>query len=150
MSGVNAWLLNLGAGLHAAVGERELIHVLPDTPTLFEVPRAPRYCRKVLVWQGAVVPLMDLSMRLIASPLVMQETLGLVVVTAYQRQPDQAVRYGALLLNAPPVRIRVSDAQACNLPEPASAWRRLAVACFEQGDSGPVPVLDLGFVFSTP
>ncbi len=49
MSDVNAWLLHLGNGLHAAVGELEMIHVLPDFPTLFDIPGSPAYARQVLV-----------------------------------------------------------------------------------------------------
>ena len=48
MSEVNAWLLDLGEGLHGAVGALEMVHVLPDAPALFKIPRSPAYCREVL------------------------------------------------------------------------------------------------------
>lgn len=150
MSEANAWLLDLGRGLHAAVGELEMVHVLPDAPTLFEVPQTPDYCRQVLVWQGEVLPLMDVAMRLVARPASESGSRGLIVVTAFQQYPGAAPRHGALLLSTAPVRIRVNDAQACELPESQPVWRRLAVACFEHSDRGPVPVLDLRALFSLP
>jgi len=148
MSEVNAWLLDLGEGLLAAVGQLEVVHVLPDAPTLFEIPQSPSYCRKVLVWETEMLPLMNLAMRLLGRTVA--ESRGLVAVTAFQAYPGAQPCYGALMLDAPPVRIRVSDSQACDLPDAQSGWRRLAIACFEQSGRGPVPVLDLAKVFSLP
>ena len=150
MSEVNAWLLDLGGGLHAAVGGLELNHVLTDAPILFDIPQTPDYCRQVMVWQGEVLPLMDVAMRLTARPSSANASLGLIVVTAFQEYPGATSRHGALLLNTAPVRIRVNDAQACELPESQPGWRRLARACFEHSDLGPVPVLDLRTLFSLP
>jgi len=150
MSEVNAWLLDLGSGLYAAVGEPEIIHVLPDVPTLFAVPQAPAHCRQVLVWQGAIVPLMDIATRLVGRPNGVTAAGGRIVIAAFQERPGAPARQGALLLNAAPVRIRVNDDQACELPQAPPAWRRLAAACFEHSQRGPVPVLDLPAVFSVP
>lgn len=148
MSEVNAWLLDLGEGLHGAVGALEMVHVLPDAPALFEIPRSPAYCREVLVWQGEIMPLMNLAMRLLGRPVA--ESRDLVAVTAFQEYSGAEPRYGALVLSAPPVRIRVNDSRACELPEAQPDWQRLAIACFRRSDLGPVPVLDLGKVFSPP
>ena len=141
MSEVTAWLLDLGDGLHAAVGEREMIHVLPDPPPLFEIPRSPAYCRKLLIWQDELLPLMNLAGRVAARPVAPAEGQpgpdGLVAIAAYQPHPGEA-----------PARIGVSDADACGLPEALGAWRRYAISCFEHADIGPVPVLDLRSVFS--
>jgi chemotaxis signal transduction protein len=150
MSEAGAWLLDLGGGLFGAVGEREMVHVLPDRPVLQEIPQSPGYCRKVLVWQGEVLPLMDLAGRLAARPRVSEGRPELIAVTAFQQQPGAAPRHGALVLNAPPVRVRVHDAQACELPEPQRRWQRLSIACFQHPDHGPVPVLDLPRVFLLP
>ena len=154
MSTVNAWMLDLGGGLHAAVGEREMIHVLPDAPTLYQIPQSPSHCRQVLVWQGTVLPLMDLSKRLPAgisdTPDTAIGSRELVVITAFQGHPGDEPRHGALLLRGMPVRIRVSDTDACDLPEPLQPWRPYAIACFDHSGTGPVPVLNLHGVFSLP
>lgn len=150
MSEVNAWLLDLGAGLHAAVGQLEMVHVLPDTPTLFEIPQSPAYCRQVFVWQGEVLPLMDVARRLAARPPSVNGSRGQIVITAFQEYPGAASRHGALSVSTAPVRIRVNDSQARALPESQPGWRRLAIACFEHPDRGPVPVLDLRRLFSLP
>lgn len=147
MNEVSAWKLDLGAGLSAAVGEREMIHLLSDPPALFEIPRSPSYCRNVFVWQGRILPLMDIPLRLLGYRTIGQ---GLMAVVAFQKYPNSKIRYGSLLLNSPPQRIRVDDRQACDLPESPTGWRDLAIACFEQAQLGPVPILDLPSVFSLP
>lgn len=148
MSEANAWLLDLGNGLHAAVGELEIVYVLPDPPTLFEIPRSPTYCRKVLVWQGEILPLMNLAMRL--SVPAMPKNRKHVAITVFQDYPGSASHYGALSLGGLPVRIRVNDSFACELPDPQQEWHQLAIACFKLANQGPVPVLDLRQVFSLP
>ncbi len=148
MKAVSAWLLDLGEGLHAAVGEQEMIHVLPDPPTLFQIPRTPPYARQVMVWQDEVLPLINLRLRL-AMPMAPERPM-LVAVMAFQDHPGAAPRHGALKLGGPPVRIGVNDSLACELPEPQSDWRQLALACFEHANIGPVPVLDLHRLFSPP
>jgi len=152
MSSVDAWLLNLGDGLHGAVGEREMIHVLPDAPTLYQIPQSPGYCRQVLVWQGEVLPLMDLAKRLpcgmLGTPDGVVGMRDLVVIAAFQEHPGEAPRHGALLLRGMPVRIAVSDADACELPASLRAWRPYLLSCFAYSNVGPVPVLDLRRVFS--
>jgi hypothetical protein len=148
MSEVNAWLLDLGGGLLAAVGELEMVHMLPDDPELFEIPQSPAYCRNVLVWQGEILPLMNLASRVLDRPV--KENRNLVAITAFQEYPGAEVRHGALILHAPPERIRVNDSHACDLSGFQTVWRRLALACFEYTDRGPVPVLDLCNLFLLP
>ena len=152
MRAVNAWLLDLGGGLHAAVGELEMIHVLPDPPTLFEIPQTPDYCRRVLVWQGEVLPLLDLAERLSAGTVGRAGPLAgardLVAIVAFQRHPGDQPRHGGLLLRGMPVRIAVTDADACELPESLQAWRPCAASCFSNSTVGAVPVVDLHRVFS--
>jgi chemotaxis signal transduction protein len=152
MTEVNAWLLNVDAGVPAAVGELEMVHLLPDAPTLYEIPRSPGHCRKVLVWQDAVLPLLDLNARLsLAGTAVTAEGQGVhaqIALCAYRAAPGAAQQLGALLLRDIPHRIRVRDADARELPEALLAWRPYAISCFEHATLGPIPVLDLYRVFS--
>lgn len=147
MSEANAWLLEFSEGLLAAVGERQMVHLLPSDTALFEVPRSPVYCSRLVIWHEQILPLMDLGLRLLGRPMVNQ---GLLAVVAFPGSRSTQTSHGALLLNAPPVRLRVNDSQACVLPDSLQIWRQLAVACFEQAEIGLVPVLDLAMVFSHP
>ena len=150
VSEVGAWLLPLGGGLHGSLGEQEIVHVLPDRPLLQEIPQSPAYCSTVLIWEGEVLPVMDLAVRLAGPARALAERLETFAVVAFRAQPDVAPRHGALVLSAAPVRIRVGDEQACELPEPRSRWQPLSMACFRHPDHGPVPVLDLPRVFLLP
>ena len=140
----NAWLLDFGQSLRAAVGARVLLQIF-DNPQLHEVPCTPAYCRSVLPWQGRLLPVMDMAARLTDTP----QAQRLVAVAGYQERPEVPVRFGALLLSAPPVAIAVSDAQSCPLPEQLPGWGQLSLSCFDhQGEA--VPVLHLGRIFGRP
>ena len=139
-----AWVLMLDGQLRAAVGERELVHVI-ETPALLAVPRSPSYCRQVLVWNDTVLPAMDVAVWLRGQPAQRQQTLA--GVFAYQARPGAEPEYGALLLAGIPARTRVADDQACGLPKQPGHWRTLAIACFKQGKQ-PIPILDLPYIFS--
>ncbi len=140
----NAWLLDFGHSMRAAVGTRVLLQIL-ENPPLHEVPCAPAYCHRVLSWQGRLLPVMDVAARLAGAP----QARKLVAVAGYQEQPDEPVHFAALLLSAPPVAIAVSDAQSCPLPEEFAGWSQFSLSCFDhQGEA--VPVLHLGRIFASP
>jgi hypothetical protein len=120
-----AWVLMLDSQLRAAVGERELAHLI-ETPTLLEVPRSPFYCRRVLVWNDTLLPAMDLAAWLREQPAQGRQTLA--GVFAYQTRPGADPEYGALLLAGIPTRARVADEQVCALPDPSAQWRSLAIS----------------------
>ncbi len=143
-SRANAWLLDFGHGLCAAVGTRVLVHLIDD-PKTYEVPCTPAYCREVAIWQNRLLPVMDMSARLGGSALQSR----LLAVAAYLDQPGDTLRFGALRLAAPPRALSVEDAQACSLPDQPAAWTEFAMSCFEY-QRAPVPVLHLARVFSRP
>lgn len=144
MSGTKAWLLDLGASNWAAVGARELLHLI-DTPLTYEIPYTPAYCRRAVFWQDRLLPVMDVAGRL---GYEMQSGPFLAVV-GYQLVRGEFPQFGALTLASPPRQVAVSDEQACVLPEEALRWKTLAISCFDhQGNA--VPVLNLSKIFDAP
>lgn len=144
MADSTAWLLELDSQMYAAVGELEIIHLL-QSPPLHVIPKAPFYCNSVLVWQDRIIPLFDLLAWLEGYPL--PRAHDTVAICAYQPQPGASLHYGALSLATIPVRVRLSDEQACTLPTQAGGWRELAIACVE--DAGrTIPIIDLPYIFS--
>ena len=142
MAEATAWLLTLDAELWAAVGEREMIHLI-QSPRVFEIPDAPTYCRRVLLWEAEIVPVMDLAAWLRERRAA--STPARVGIVAYHA--SSGIAYGALPLQAVPARRRVSDDQACALPEQPPGWARIALSCFREGDRA-VPILDVHYLFS--
>lgn len=140
----NAWLLDFGQSVRAAVGARILLQII-DNPKLLDVPCTPPYCRSVMSWQGRLLPVMDMAARLHGLP----QTPHYLLVVGYQDSPDEPMRYGALLVSAAPVAIAVGDAQSCPLPEQPAGWGRYACSCFEY-QGAAIPVLHLGRIFSSP
>lgn len=142
MSRMNAWLLDFGDACLAAVGTREVLHLV-DKPFTFSVPCTPGYCNRVVLWQERLLPVMDIAARVGAQPC---SSAPFLAVIGYQRQRGEYPQFGALVLAAPPKQLAVSDESACRLPETNSVWRGLSISCFEHQGS-PVPVLDLCRLF---
>ena len=144
MAEASAWLLALDPALRAAVGEREMVHMV-QFPVLFEIPDAPSHCLQVMLWQEEIVPVLDVAAWLRGGRAA-AAAYPLVGIFAYQAAPA-TIAYGALPLESAPLRRRVSDEQACALPEQPAAWARIAHACFRDGER-KVPVLNLRYLFS--
>ena len=143
MSRMNAWLLDFGGSCQAAVGTRELLHLV-DMPATFAVPCTPGYCGRVVLRQERLLPLMDIAVRRGGA----SRTTSFLGVVGYQQQRGEYPQFGALALAAPPRQLAVTDDQACRLPEADSAWRELAISCFEH-QGMPIPVLNLNRIFGS-
>lgn len=143
-SRTNAWLLNFGHDLRAAVGARVLLHVI-DNPKLHAVPCTPAYCHNVISWQGQLLPALDMASLLDDIP---QAPL-LLAIAAYQDHSENVTRFGALLISTPPTAISVGDTQSCPLPDQAKSWNKYALSCFDYEDAA-IPILNLARIFSPP
>jgi hypothetical protein len=144
MPQMNAWILDFGMGYTAAVGGREVLHLI-DIPASYVVPCTPAYCNSVLFWQNRVLPLMDMASRV--GDVALQAPFAAVV--GYQKARGEFPQFGAIQLLSPPVHVAVDDEQACELPPEAEIWRDLSISCFKyQGRA--VPVLNLNRLFATP
>lgn len=142
MSSMNAWLLDFGDSCQAAVGTRELLHLV-DTPATFEVPCTPIYCRHVVLWQDRLLPVMDIAARIGVAPRI----ASLIAVVGYQQHRGEYPQFGAIMLAAPPQQLSVSNEQTCPLPSQSSGWQELSISCFEHQGT-PVPILNLSYIFS--
>ena len=147
MESCNAWMVTLRGDRRAAVGERELVHVLPDPPELFPVLKAPRHCRQVFLWQGLVVPVFDLSQWLGDGPDDTDN--GYLGVFRYRPNPGEALHYGSLVIEGAPRQVLVNDNQACDPPDGREPWHQVAHACFDYAGR-PVPILNLARLFGCP
>jgi len=148
--GKSAWLLNLGGGHYGAVGQLHLVHLVA-APPCSDIPYSPFYCQKVFVWQGNILPVMDLTSRLAGHPVLLEEDGdSLMGIVAFQETAEESPQYGGILLSAPPLRIDVTDEQATDLPEHPAGWLILGSACFEHPKHGPIPILNLPAIFSPP
>ena len=141
MAAANAWLLDLGDAMHAAIGMRELVQII-EAPITFAVPLTPAHSSNVMFWQKRMVPVLDLSIR-----LDNKASKGkLMAIVGYHDAANQTAGLGAIILAAPPVRIAVDDAQACTLDEDMARWHELANSSFKQ-EREVIPVLHLSRLF---
>jgi hypothetical protein len=144
----NGWLLYLNGGLRAAIGLRQMLYVLPDEPVTYTVPKTPAHAARVLVWQGHLLPLIDLHVyhcgggRFDSGASNSQAMVG-VVACATGSESESSTTFGAFLMSRAPDRIQVSDSQVCGLPDEPATWAAIAASCFRHPLLGPVPILDL-------
>ncbi len=138
-----AWRLRLSSDCQIAIGEREMIHLLQN-PNLLPIPNAPPYCRFVAIWQGQVLPVLDVAAWLTGRPARSQvEILGVVVYS-----DEDEVHHGAIALDQIPSRTEVSDDQQVHeLPDPR--WDAVTLSCFAEGEV-IYPIVALEALFSRP
>lgn len=146
---VPAWIISITDNVSVAVGEFELIHILPDNPILFNVPTAPYYCQQVFIWQHKIIPIMNLAARFGLDNPAMTYDDFVVGIFAYRAEKTGLFEYGALLLTATPYRTEVSDEQACPLPTDLFAWKHYVRCCFQDTETQKaIPILNLERLFA--
>lgn len=139
-----AWMLSFDAKHVAAVGVREVLHVA-YAPKLMAIPQTPPHCNHVTAVEGRLLPAWDVAAWLgVAMP---GRGSPLCAIIGYQENRGAPVQLGALLIDAPPARIVVSDNDASPLPPTPSRWRAIALSCVRYGER-PVPILDLRLMFA--
>jgi hypothetical protein len=150
-----AWLLTLDGGLHVAVGERELMHIVSDEVERVFVPRTPVHTSELIVWQNRLLPLFNVAAALREEDTATEATAEatqrggtIIVIAAYQASSESQVEFGALPVRGLPERIEVDDDSGCELPSDPPGWRRFAHSCCEHERHGAVPILDLHRMFA--
>lgn len=145
-----AWVLNFGAGVQAAVAYHEMSQILLS-PDLFPVPMAPSYCNHVLILRNRLLPVINMSRLLapIARPDQVHEDEedDIVGIAVYQTAPNTPLHSVAMHLIELPQSIVVTDEMACEPPS-NPLWELFSIACFEYEDRA-VPLLDLAVLFSS-
>lgn len=149
-SGCRAWLLPFGEGRHAAIGEYELVHIIPDWVRLQSIPLCPVHCHKVFMWQGQLIPVFDpqawFRPQDTSAADATQDIIPIMCIVAYE-DDKRTVGYGGIMLSALPFRTTVLDDQLCDYPDDNDRWSAIAVSCFSDSVGGQAPVLDLPRIF---
>lgn len=142
MTTSKAWLLECGSSLAIAVGDHEMAEFVQQQG-FYTVPGAPEYCSGVIVWQGNIVPVMDLAT--LHDPVAASRPDGsYLCILNYQSAPNTPLQYLAVGVTASPQKILVDDQHACELPDHlgTSVLGQVCLACFNR-DELPVMILDI-------
>lgn len=151
MTTATAWLLPVTDQFTAAIGEFELVHILPELPVFFPVPCAPAYCSSVILWQDKLIPVMDLAQRFQLTNSQKEASTLILGIVVFWLQDKKTVEYGALRLSGIPNRCTVDDAQVRPLPDNIQHMSGYIQSCFENTQNlRTVPVLHMGQLFSSP
>jgi len=141
-----AWMLPVAGGGHAAIGEQEMVHIIPEWVRLQSVPHCPGHCHKVFIWQGQLIPVFDLHAYIHPQDSTTADNTPIICIVAYENN-NHETGYGGLLLCAIPYRTDVTDDQLCAYPDAGGRWNHISVSCFSDTAGGPTPVLDLPRMF---
>lgn len=144
MSNVTAWFIHVAIEFPAALGERELMHIV-ETPALERVSQTPCHCQYILVWEDELLPVTDLKAWLIGEAT--DPSIAKVGIVGWQEAYETTPHYGALLFSDIPRRITVADEHACALPPEPVRWQDIAIWCF-QHEERVGPILDVPRIFS--
>ena len=144
MTNAVAWILPLPGNAWIALGNLELVHVLPDVPARSAID-GPVFMNEAVSWGGGTIPVFDAG-KFSRGIEKISDTVYYGVVR-YRPAPSSPQQFGALKMAAIPQRVAVDDQMACDLPESHHHWRPFSVSCFTL-DGRPVPVLDLARLFS--
>lgn len=144
MSESTAWILDVGQSIRIAIGDLEMVH-LEEQPKLHAIPKTPDYCQHVFIWQGNVIPVIDLAIGMKGQDSLSE--MSYIAVIRYLSATTGELMQAALLLTKMPVKIKIDDKFACSLPKKFHDLKILAISCFKlEGES--IPILDLAAIFS--
>lgn len=142
-SGAAAWIMQFGTDLRAAVGQMELMHII-DNPEYITIPKAPDYCKQVIMWNDKIIPVIDLSAWFFPNAT---EKKVIVAITVYKDVRQDELKYGGIGLTEVPRMEQVMNRQVTSLPNNHDIWSKISVSCFISSDDSHVPILDVSTLF---
>lgn len=137
--------MQVGRTSRVAVGQLELIHIIA-TPEYIEVPKAPAYCTRVVVWNNKIIPVLDLSMLVDDTSAFYQHNA--LAVALYTNAGGKEVKYGGIQLIDMPVLDRVSNSQQISESKLPDKWRPISISGYTSKDNDIIPILDVHRLFS--
>ena len=146
MSAIEAWLLDCGESLSIAVGDHEMVELLQFVQC-HPIAGAPYYCSTVLPWNENTIPVMDIDA--LCKGRAVERSDAYLCVLNYQQATNAPLQQLAVSVRRAPERIRVDDAQLCDLPADLenSLLERLALSCFTH-HAKPVLIIDIAALCS--
>lgn len=143
----SAWIISITPTLTVAVGEFELVHILPDKPILYKIPKSPHYCEHVIVWENKIIPVMDLSVRFGFTSTLLTTENTIIGIFAYRAEDTEKPGFGAFFMNTTPRRLEVSNTQSCDLPDTFNHWKRYVSSSFKIEDNKKIVIIRLNRLF---
>jgi chemotaxis signal transduction protein len=150
----NAWILSLENVQQVAIGQLEMIHLLPS-PELFKIPDTPDYCHYMVFWQNELIPVMDVLTRAgiksnFANKLWNRKDQDFyVAIIGYESESFSLPQYGGIFLAKKPVTMMVNNDQNSLLPEEPEGWQDISTSCFSYKNN-IIPILNLADLFYRP
>ncbi len=140
MSRSEAWLLACDDSLSIAVGDHEMVELLPNDP-LRRAAGSVDGIADTVEWQQTRLPVLELG----APPnRAGTDTIPYYCVLNYQPASGMPLRQVAIRVTRAPERIDVDDARVCEIPRglETARLRRAILSCFVHREQA-VLVLDI-------
>lgn len=144
MSKAAAWVMKVDELLHVSVSQMELVHII-NTPCYINVPKAPKFCQDIIIWNDNILPVVDLST--LCNQSGIKSTRNVIAVIIY-RDINNEIQYGGVVLTDSPELEHVDNSQLCQLPNHAKDLHTVSLSCFISKAGNEVPILDMSKIFS--
>ena len=144
MTKAAAWIMNIDEDLYVSISQMELVHILNDPPCV-QIPQAPPHCNRTLLWNDALLPIIDLSLLLEHKT---PDRAGDVVAVAIYQDAKGEHRYGGIRQLGSPKLEYVTNDQVCALPGHFDRLTPATLSCFSSTSGHSVPILDVSRLFS--
>ena len=144
MSEAAAWLMQIDRLTRVAVGQLELIHII-SSPEYIEVPKAPGYCQRIVVWNNKIIPVVDISMLVAGTSAFYQNNA--VAVALYKDPGSDEIKYGGIQLTDMPLLEKITNEQGVARSDLSSMWHPYAVSGFKSAEKEIVPIIDIRQLF---
>ncbi len=140
MSASEAWLLNCDESLSIAVGDHEMVELLPNDPLRRAAGAAARAADAV-EWQQTSLPVLELGSLADGAGA---DSNPYYCVLNYQPAPGMPLRQVAIRVIRAPERILIDDARVCELPAAlrTERYRGAILSCFNHREQA-VLILDI-------
>lgn len=126
----------------------QVTYGLLENPIVVAVPGAASCAYGLVTWQGARLPLLDISTLVYEDAAEMlTDAPRYALIVAYQHAPRTPLIFAALGLASLPQTIVIGDAAQCPLPLDSKRWVQFSLSCFSYRGQA-VPILDTAKLFT--
>ena len=143
---VSAWYMQVDRTSRVAVGQQELVHIVSD-PDYIDVPQSPDYCKRVILVNNRIVPVIDISM--LTNNTSSYHQHNAVAVAMYMHRQKKTLCYGGIQLTDMPQLKTVSNDMAAKQQDMQDKWRHICFSGIREANNEIIPVVNLSYLFSS-
>ncbi|MCW9015183.1 MAG: chemotaxis protein CheW [Gammaproteobacteria bacterium] len=145
MNKAQAWLLQIDRKTRVAVGHLELIHIV-NYPEYYDVPRSPEHCKRVILWNKNIIPVIDMSMLIDGISTYYHKNK--IAIAMYENSQTGQYEYGGIQLMDTPILKVIDNNQGVSRSQLSDKWRDYSLSAFKVNEE-MIPIVSIRKIFSS-